>query len=1511
MRTRSGRVILNADGQERVSSRLERIMRFRATREAALRTEQQRREQRRQARVNQAIGPIIEPDYENIEIMNFQNIEEEGPRTYSEYAYDVDPNEYALISDAEFNGYVNRLRDIFPDVRRVFIANNQQRLVDEALASRIIHVIRASIFPVPLTPNSIDIPPFIIFTYAMWDLMLLCNSVLPPDTFQFMSVFFYYDDADNQTEASNARTLSSPTLTDFLDNNVAFNRDIYDQMFMTMANLLRKEIYSGQQGRYVNSPAQAANATRLLTQGMNVRLVCNCTFRRVADFQGRLREYASLRFNNRPVLVRGDRQHWINNSAGEFGGKRKMIYKGTDVQFRNEVKDYEDALFKNPFYDGIYCFPMAFLLSQARLWKKENNNLTQSYRTSPRISAQSNMGYLRIPMLLQSDPPIPNCSFFDHDEIILFNPHKVYEDQFDDWQDCGQALHTYVESMLQLNIDPTAWHSTPQAYADVFNTVIHIFIKGSKDRFDTYYPKSKPDIETYRHVYMYCDNGHFHPVVDIYKFINCKIEAHYQWCDYCQKYFPMSHGKEKALEHINECHKNWMFVSSEIGQFVKVSKEYKTFTLCSKKIHSNESLVLYCEEHKANKCDCRPYKKQWVKLWSCKICGEDGPFQSFSLDHKCYFQAPKAKDPIKNDQLFVLDIESMQYETMFDTNKLVHDCVLLCVRNMYDAAIRFEFKNIKDFLHACQTNEKFYNATFLAHNGGGYDYQFIIKELEASNYEYSFVPRPNSDHKYLSLTVVFGAYSTMTFIDFISLMPGSLKGIAASFQLEVQKGDFPHKFLNPQTLNYIGSFPPLHSEMDWFSLEWKKSEKDIEEVTTWHAEMSAKYCTCSGVHTCEKPLWNCYEFLREYCWLDVDVLASACAKYRDLLMNVEQDEESIWQAKPTDPFRFLTQSQLAMHIFLTGFQEIPKIGISIPRKRRYKCWKQFVWLNRVQEENPEHRIIHLGNSTNEYYFVAEDIYFMGYCKETRTVYEFHPADQRESNETRQDILENLKTKRFVSDVIYMKEEDLVDISDHEKRLAQVSEDREFFFGGRTEVFSPYANADICDMQIKYLDVCSLYPTMCSFKMVPTGHPTIYFGSECDRNRISRNHSNPYFGYIRCRVKPNPHDQIGLLPCKSEEDRLVFSLEEKIGMWFTEEIFLALENGYEILDIYEVHHFDQENRSDTLMRGYMEYFLRMKQESEGWVKLGASSSTPSLDEIVEVADNLYAVNGNMARIRPSKVHKNPVMRQVAKIFLNCLWGKFCQRQKATYYTEMTSLQDFEALLKLGEELKDLYFRQMNNGRWRVRYDKPLDSIDPNKKYNIYLAAAVTAQARCYLHRQMLKIGPDRILYCDTDSIIFLYGKEEPSLAGIGLGSWTDEYPNDVIKEFMAIAPKCYMLKMEDGDETVKAKGCVMSHQNKAIMTSEAFKKLIDGFCVQKRMDMLQLKNFSIFTNSNDINYPYATMFSRYNEKSIRCVLTKRVIVADLYEDDDTCGEQIGRISMMPYGFISCPLSSPSD
>ena len=57
-----------------------------------------------------------------------------------------------------------------------------------------------------------------------------------------------------------------------------------------------------------------------------------------------------------------------------------------------------------------------------------------------------------------------------------------------------------------------------------------------------------------------------------------------------------------------------------------------------------------------------------------------------------------------------------------------------------------------------------------------------------------------------------------------------------------------------------------------------------------------------------------------------------------------------------------------------------------------------------------------------------------------------------------------------------------------------------------------------------------------------------------------------------------------------------------------------------------------------MKGYMSFFLRMKQESEGWKKVNASRENPSESEKDRCINELFELNGNVARMRKDCVQK---------------------------------------------------------------------------------------------------------------------------------------------------------------------------------------------------------------------------------------------------------------------------------
>ena len=114
-----------------------------------------------------------------------------------------------------------------------------------------------------------------------------------------------------------------------------------------------------------------------------------------------------------------------------------------------------------------------------------------------------------------------------------------------------------------------------------------------------------------------------------------------------------------------------------------------------------------------------------------------------------------------------------------------------------------------------------------------------------------------------------------------------------------------------------------------------------------------------------------------------------------------------------------------------------------------------------------------------------------------------------------------------------------------------------------------------------------------------------------------------------------------------------------GTWCTNKIVLAFKKGYRVLEIFEVWHFDK--TTDTLFKGYVRNLMKPKMVS----------STPP-DEDINVFKQ--RVRDHLG-IELGEIKKNPGMRQVAKLCLNSLWGKYGQRINQTQTEYITEPKDF--------------------------------------------------------------------------------------------------------------------------------------------------------------------------------------------------------------------------------------------
>ena len=127
---------------------------------------------------------------------------------------------------------------------------------------------------------------------------------------------------------------------------------------------------------------------------------------------------------------------------------------------------------------------------------------------------------------------------------------------------------------------------------------------------------------------------------------------------------------------------------------------------------------------------------------------------------------------------------------------------------------------------------------------------------------------------------------------------------------------------------------------------------------------------------------------------------------------------------------------------------------------------------------------------------------------------------------------------------------------------------------------------------------------------------------------------------------------------------------------------------------------------------------------------------------------------------------------------------------------------------------------------------------------------TCHARLKLYREIARLG-DRVLYFDTDSIVFISrpGEYEPKL-GEFLGEFTDELQcKDIgckekectkthyITEFISAGPKNYSFKTDIGTTTCKVRGFTLNKTNKLLINFDSMKEMVTaphGHSVTKKI-----------------------------------------------------------------------------
>ncbi len=275
-----------------------------------------------------------------------------------------------------------------------------------------------------------------------------------------------------------------------------------------------------------------------------------------------------------------------------------------------------------------------------------------------------------------------------------------------------------------------------------------------------------------------------------------------------------------------------------------------------------------------------------------------------------------------------------------------------------------------------------------------------------------------------------------------------------------------------------------------------------------------------------------------------------------------------------------------------------------------------------------------------------------------------------------------------------------------------------YYGGRVEIFE---KGDIKDILVS--DINSSYPNVMKNYLYP------------DTSRIepSSIETHEYgIGHFKIHIPESLH--IPPLPYKSKSGRLFFPVGEIEGWWTYAEVRYAISLGAKIIKEYE-------GEGTNAQCSPFKEFITEYYDKRVIYKKKSRENPDDLD--AKFNDLFY------------------------KLFQNNLYGKWCQNKGGTETTTIRKTRyEREKLEKIDG------FTETKIGHL-YHYKIPREA--PPKTANFMWGVYVTSYARMYLHVGMMDIinKGGRVLYCDTDSIMFAGIKKSPLTLSDKLGNWDEE------------------------------------------------------------------------------------------------------------------------------------------
>ena len=165
------------------------------------------------------------------------------------------------------------------------------------------------------------------------------------------------------------------------------------------------------------------------------------------------------------------------------------------------------------------------------------------------------------------------------------------------------------------------------------------------------------------------------------------------------------------------------------------------------------------------------------------------------------------------------------------------------------------------------------------------------------------------------------------------------------------------------------------------------------------------------------------------------------------------------------------------------------------------------------------------------------------------------------------------------------------------------------------------------------------------------------------------------------------------------------------------------------------------------------------------------------------------------------------------------------------------------------------------------------VKSSNKVNVAIAAFTTAYARLKLY-DLLDLLQERVLYYDTDSVIYVHrpGEPDPPL-GDYLGDLTNELKgDDYITSFVSGGPKNYAYQTKNGKSVTKIRGFTRDYASTTKLNYDVMKELV---CLH--VDPEEESEKVTVTRNNIVrDKKESKIYTKKQKKDYRVVYNKRVV-----------------------------------